>query len=441
MSGFKADVDGGAAPLSGPPRIIGLDIGGANLKAATASGRSISRAFEIWRTPELLGDALWALLADFLPADALAVTLTAELADCFSTKAEGVSQILDTVERVAGTVPVHVWSTQGEFLSPSAARNRPLDVAAANWHALATWAGQWLPEPASILIDIGSTTTDLIPLRNGLPAARGHTDVERLMAGELVYSGIRRTPLCALALAVPFRQQYCPVAAEWFATTLDVYLMQGKIPEDPTDMNTANGRPATIDAAHDRLARMLCCDRTEFSREEAETVADFFANVQKRRLQAALTKVAAAQPVPFTAALISGSGAFLAKELISEAAWKQKCTVVDLAEKQDPGTAEAACAAAVAHLAAERLFILVLKGRQAQPDLHDWCRATLRLSGAGARGERKSGKMPDPRQTGTCTRAGVRGMSKYGRQECLPHDFDGAGSVGTIFGKEQRLPA
>lgn len=336
-------------------QLIGLDIGGANLKAASTSGRAVSRAFEIWRNPELLGDALGALLADFPPADALAVTLTAELADCFETKREGVARILDAVERIAGKSPVAVWSTTGEFLTPAAARERPLDVAAANWHALATWAGQWLPEPASILIDIGSTTTDLIPLRDGVPAASGKTDVDRLMSGELVYSGVRRTPLCALALSVPFRQRYCPVAAEWFATTLDVYLMLGKIPENARDSNTANGRPATIEAAHDRLARMLCCDRAEFSRDDAVAVAHFFANVQKRRIQAALTKVAANQPVPFAAALVSGSGGFLARELIAEAAWREGCRLIDLAEKLDPSIAEAACAAAVAHLAAERL--------------------------------------------------------------------------------------
>src|SRR5579871_3260794 len=168
--------------------VIGIDIGGANLKLATASGRSVTQVFEIWRTPERLEEVLRSMLVDFLPADALAVTLTAELADCFATKGEGVARILDAVERVAGLMPVRVWSTQGAFLDPAAARSRPLDVAAANWHALATWAGRWLPGPGAVLIDIGSTTTDLIPLQNGVPAARGNTDATRLMAGELVYS-------------------------------------------------------------------------------------------------------------------------------------------------------------------------------------------------------------------------------------------------------------
>ena len=82
-------------------QIIGLDIGGANLKAAGVDGAAVSRPFAIWREPERLGQELSALLSQLPVADAVAVTMTAELADCFGTKDQGVRRILDAVTDVA----------------------------------------------------------------------------------------------------------------------------------------------------------------------------------------------------------------------------------------------------------------------------------------------------------------------------------------------------
>ena len=63
------------------------------------------------------------------------------------------------------------------------------------------------------------------------------------------------------------------VAAELFATTLDVYLTLGLIREDATDCDTANGRPATRAFARARLARMLGGDAETVSEEQTEQLA------------------------------------------------------------------------------------------------------------------------------------------------------------------------
>src|SRR5689334_18563923 len=135
--------------------VVGLDIGGANLKAASTAGEAFSEPFEIWRAPGDLKSRVAAMLARFPHADLLAVTMTAELADCFETKCHGVVSILEAVERAAERVPVRVWTTNGRFVEPAEARERPMAVAAANWSALATWAGRWAPKGESLLFDIG----------------------------------------------------------------------------------------------------------------------------------------------------------------------------------------------------------------------------------------------------------------------------------------------
>lgn len=335
--------------------VIGLDIGGANVKLASTSGQALSQNFDLWKTPELLPDVLQKMLREFLPAEGLAATMTAELADCFATKAEGVESVLSSLEAAAGGTPVRVWQTGGSFLTPHAARERPLQVAAANWHALATWAGRFAPRGGALLLDIGSTTTDLIPLRDGVPCPVGLTDPTRLQSGELVYTGVRRTPLCAVAGSASYRGQVCRMAAEWFATTLDVYLTLGEIPEDADDRNTANGRPATRPAAHDRLARMFCCDRTEFTADEAHALAVELAEVQVETICAAAERVLDRQTAPVEMLILSGSGSFLARKVAERLRWPGNVRLISLGDQFSPALAECACAFAVAELASTEL--------------------------------------------------------------------------------------
>lgn len=335
-------------------RVLGLDIGGANLKAADSSGNACGEVFEIWRAPGELADRLRELIGRFSPPDALAVTMTAELADCFATKAEGVAFIVAAVQEAAGATPVAVWSTAGEFVPPETATARPIAVAAANWHALATRAGQLASRDRALLVDIGSTTADIIPLKDGRPVPRGLTDFERLRHHELVYMGVRRTPLCAIAGNVPVRGRPCAVAAELFATAQDVYLLLGLVAEDPDDCHTADGRPATIACAHDRIARMVCCDRDEIGLDEARAIAGSFAAAQENALLSAIDEVASREAGPVETVVISGSGEWLAARLVAAHPLTRGARVVALSSILSPSIAEAACAHAVAVLKSAR---------------------------------------------------------------------------------------
>lgn len=349
--------------------ILGLDIGGANIKAADDTGRAVSHPFAIWRSPERLGEEVASILAQFPDTGLVAVTMTAELADCFTTKSEGVRFIIGKIETAvenSGThgdllnvafntpnqLPVLVWTTDGRFVGASAAKEQPSKVAAANWHALATWSGkQFACHGTGLLVDIGSTTTDIIPLWDGKPVPLGDTDLTRLQSGELSYSGIRRTPLCAIAHSVPFRDGYCSFAAELFATTLDVYLLTGQISEHELDCDTANGKPAMKVTAWDRVARMLCCDRDEISFEESVHIARFLADVQRQRLAGSLERVVHRLDAPCQSVVVSGSGEFLATRLINENRKTRDAKIVALSKQFSHGVAESACAYAVAQLA------------------------------------------------------------------------------------------
>jgi probable H4MPT-linked C1 transfer pathway protein len=327
------------------PTVLGLDVGGANLKAAHTDGAARTRPFDLWKDPAGLPAALAALLSEMPRADRVAVTMTGELCDCFETKREGVAAILDAVEKAAGGTPTRVWRNDGRFVDVAAARQTPLQVAAANWLALATFAGRGAPKGPALLIDIGSTTTDVIPLQDGRPVPQGRTDPERLRCGELVYTGVRRTPLCAILGAEG--------PAELFATTLDVYLLLGSIAEDGADRNTADGRPATKAAAEARLARMLCADRETCTAKEREKLAHRVLLKQIYTLKWAVEHVAGRLPGPPRMVLVAGEGEFLTRPLLEQQEAIPPCDVVFLGNNLGPEVSRAACAYAVAVLAAE----------------------------------------------------------------------------------------
>jgi probable H4MPT-linked C1 transfer pathway protein len=327
-----------------PPRVLGLDIGGANLKAAHTAGAASLRPYALWKNPGGLSEALGHLIRQLPPYDCLAITMTGELCDCFETKRQGVEAILTATESVSNNRPVRVWCTNARFVDLDTARAQPLSVAAANWLALASFLGRFVPQGPALVIDIGSTTTDLIPLSDGKPVPRGRTDPERLRHRELVYTGVRRTPICALL--------GCEGAAELFATTSDVYLILDDLPEERDDRDTADGRPATQTAAHARLARMLCADRESCPEAETRKLALRIRSRQLRLLRRAVKHVADSLPGHPVAVLTAGSGEFLARKLF---AGRQRSAVrwISLAEILGSAVSHAACAYAVAVLAAE----------------------------------------------------------------------------------------
>jgi probable H4MPT-linked C1 transfer pathway protein len=328
-----------------PVPVLGLDIGGANLKAAHTNGQACSRPYELWKNPSGLTDALASLMREMPAHDLLAVTMTGELCDCFETKRQGVTAILDAVQRAAGNVRVRVWNNQGRFADLDAARADPLPIAAANWLALATFAGRLAPRGPALLVDIGSTTSDIIPLLDGRPIPQGRTDPERLRNQELVYTGVRRTPVCALLGGFG--------AAEFFATTLDVYLTLGRIPEDPNDWNTADGRPATHPFAHARLARMFCADAETATKEETRKLAERVLARQVNRLGFALEHVAETLPSWPQTVLVSGAGEFLAPFVVENQKAFPPCRAVEISHSLGRNISQSACAYAVALLAAE----------------------------------------------------------------------------------------
>ncbi len=330
---------------------LALDIGGANLKAADGKGFSVSQVFPMWQRSRQLTEALRTIVAGAPRSDHLAATMTGELADCFATKVEGVRFIIDSLGTAADGRHTRIYLNNGLLVSPVVALKQPLLAAAANWHALARFAGRYMRQGPGLLVDIGSTTCDIIPLVDGQPVAKAHTDPERMLSGELVYTGVERSPVCALVPAVPWRKQQCPVAQEYFASTWDVYLTLGDLPDEPKAIHTADNRPATKAAARDRLARSICADREMFDEADALAVAEAVARSQLAKIAIAMGQVIGRLPKPPETIVISGRGEFVARRAIERMNLKSK--VVSLSVELGPELSQMATAHALAVIALE----------------------------------------------------------------------------------------
>jgi len=337
--------------MTPPPTIVGWDVGGVNTKGArldvTRNGpalRSVCLPYEVQRGPEGLIPSLTEVASRLgaAPADLHAVTMTAELSQAFRTKREGVAFVLDALESAFPGTGLHVYTVDGRFVRPAEARAHPLSVAAANWTATANFVARSVP--TCVLIDIGTTTSDLIPIVRGSLAVQGLTDPARLLSGELVYTGALRTPAEAVTSRVPLWGGSAAISADGFALIGDAHLWLGRLrPEDYT-WRTPDGRPPTRESSGERLARTVCGDREMLDESDINAIAIALASAQVRSLVDSLHRIRQRCP-EITIAVVTGLGDFIAVE----AACAAGLSVMPLAERLGPAS-RTAPAAAVAWL-------------------------------------------------------------------------------------------
>jgi probable H4MPT-linked C1 transfer pathway protein len=298
-----------------PAPVIGLDVGGANTKAAVVDGADrvqvVSEPFEVWREPEALPQVIAGVVGRLGLAGApVAMTTTAELVDVFPSKREGVLYVVEATGNALPGRRIRVMTTAGELVSLEHARTAPLECAAANWMATALLVARSLPD--AILVDCGGTTTDVIPIADGAVAAQGRTDLERLLAGELVYTGVLRTNVAAVLSHVSIGGRPCPVSSELFAITADAHLLRGNLTGEQCTCAFPDGRGPSAGEVRARLARVVCADPEQLDDGDLEAIAAAVEEAQVATIAAALTRIAERVPAG-TGVVAAGVGAFLAR--------------------------------------------------------------------------------------------------------------------------------
>jgi probable H4MPT-linked C1 transfer pathway protein len=355
--------------------VLGWDIGGANTKAtylSTQNGvvqdfRVVSEYFPFWkRSNKQFYDMLSVIRESLIGSamlDGVGVTLTAELSDVFHTKREGVTQIIDCVKQVFTNVPIWILNVNADLLSIEDAKAEPLRVSSANWAATGWMVAQYIQN--CVIVDVGSTSTSVIPVLNGRIVAIGKTDMDKLIAGELVYTGSLRTNLAAIVQEIPVKGEFAKVSSELFAQSGDVHLILGHIKEADYTSETADGKGKTYTASIARLARLICADTEMLSEKEILDISRYIYAKQVQQIADALNQVfdrlemGVKEKIPV---VITGIGKdFLARKGAEKAGITY---ILDLAELLPPKVTMISPAVGVALMTATKLEGKSLKWMQ-----------------------------------------------------------------------------
>ena len=298
--------------------VMGWDLGGANLKLARVeAGRVVDVAQIPCPVMQDRGkfDAALEAAMPLVPAGAVnAVTMTGELSDVFADRTEGVAYLVAMMRRALPGQTLRVYGGRAGFLAAEDAAAHVSDIASANWHATAALAASRVRD--GLLVDIGSTTTDLVPFREGGVTARGYSDGERLTDHELIYAGVVRTPVMAIAREAPFQDRMQGVAAERFGTMADVYRLTGDLAQDADPYPTPDHCGKSVEESAARLARMLGRDANEAPFAEWVAVAQHFAECQLAHIELAAATLIAREALDASAPIVgAGCGRFLAERL------------------------------------------------------------------------------------------------------------------------------
>lgn len=283
--------------------VAGLDVGGAHLKVSLVEDATPTAARQylcpLWQGLDHLDTALREAEELTGRADAFAITMTGELSDLFETREQGVQTLVDRLTEKFGTA-ARFWGGQKFFDTANDAKTNFFDVASTNFLATATLAGQRLAATGqsanALLIDMGSTTTDLIPIVAGAPTPRGLTDPDRLTSGELVYTGLTRTSVMAVCTRAPFAGRWQSLAREYLATMADVRRVLGCLPDGLDVHATADGRGKSQAESVARFARMFCREPADADLATWQQAAQHVVELQLRSIQEGCAQVLSGVP-------------------------------------------------------------------------------------------------------------------------------------------------
>ncbi len=271
-------------------QIIGWDVGGAHLKAARLNedGRVeqvIQQPCPLWMGLERLYQALAEVLHQLPTGNYVhAVTMTGELVDCFDSREQGVHSIVHALRETLGHDALLIYAGCSGFLKADAVVDEHvMNIASANWLASASLAATMQRD--ALFVDMGSTTTDVLLINNHRLCNTGYSDYQRLVSGELLYTGVVRTAVMAIAQTAQFNGQHMGLMAEYFATMADVYRVTGDLNEAHDQTDTADGAEKTPMASARRLSRMT---GYEFDAKEWSLWLAFAQHLKQRQQQLVL---------------------------------------------------------------------------------------------------------------------------------------------------------
>lgn len=243
-------------------KFLGVDIGGAHLKLV---GTNIKKKVifvsylkcPIWEDINNLRLHLTSLKAKIdINYVICCITMTAELCDCFENRNSGVKKIFSICKESG----LNFFFFSNSFCAPTK-KLCTSSVSSMNWLAPAVFLKEKIKN--AILIDFGSTTTDITIIQNYHLSNLGYTDFDRLKNSELVYTGIVRTPIFSISKSLLIEGMKLTIIPEQFSNMADIYRIRDSLPKNVDLFSTMDKKDKSKISSLKRVSRNFGFDYTK----------------------------------------------------------------------------------------------------------------------------------------------------------------------------------
>jgi probable H4MPT-linked C1 transfer pathway protein len=232
--------------------------------------------------------------------------MTAELSDIFENRNKGTKKVINTLCKILPEKKTFFYSNKKHFFKKKEAMEKTNNINSMNWHATANFISNFYPN--CILVDVGSSTTDIIPIKKKCIIAKGNDDYKRLLHRELVYIGVIRTPINAI-------EKEKKLIYENFANLGDVYRILNKLPKKMDLVPSQDKKSKNKNDSARRIARIFGKDYKKNDFNKWKKVALQIEKKQKKILKENINKIKKrnfSNSVPIIGA---GIGEFLIKNI------------------------------------------------------------------------------------------------------------------------------
>ena len=297
---------------------IGWDIGGANTKICVFdSNFNIIRVecinINIWSNFIELNNLFNKISKDYsLDIISNYITITAESCDNFSDRKNGILSILKNCNSFILGHKLF-YTNQDRYIDFDSAKNNPEILYSTNWILTSKFVNK--SDNIHLIIDIGSTTTDLI--YKNIDVEENINDHLRLINNTLLYAGVIRTPISMLLNKVSYFSKSIPLVNEVFSTTGDVFNLTNDINFEKLDYLGADNLEYSKENSFKRLARSIGLD---YQKEMQSEIIKISHMIKKELANIIFKKIKLLYGDELKNITMSsiGEGSFLAKHLAHE---------------------------------------------------------------------------------------------------------------------------
>ncbi|MDC0482314.1 hypothetical protein OAN90_02565, partial [Gammaproteobacteria bacterium] len=199
------------------------------------------------------------------------ITITAESCDNFTDRKHGMTNILEYCSNHIVGNKLYYTNTN-KFIDYNSAINKTEELFSTNWMLTSKFLNS--KKNIDLIIDIGSTTTDII--FKDMHIGSNINDYMRLVNKTLLYQGVVRTPLSMMTDNVLFKGNNTSLVNEVFATTGDIFNLHGDIDFSKLDYLGSDNLQFTKVNSFTRLARIIGLDYKESEREYLIVLSKYF---------------------------------------------------------------------------------------------------------------------------------------------------------------------